>query len=83
MGSLDTYPFDFVMQLYRSRLYAERKNHKMALRILKVKYDDLFSAAFETFISNLGETIHYLCYAHNKNFADMLRSSNDLLLPEN
>jgi hypothetical protein len=83
MGELDNYSVEFVMQLYRSRLYAERYNNKMALRILKIKYPDLFSTPFETFISNLSATIHYFKHNKSMNFVDILKVSNDLEHPDN
>jgi hypothetical protein len=82
-SSLDCFSFEFVMQLYRSKRYAEANNYKMALRILKVKYPDIFMEDFEDFIDKLSCTISVIDDTKNTNFIDMLEPKNDLGLPEN
>jgi hypothetical protein len=54
---LDHYSFSFVMKIYRTRRFAEVNNYKMALRILKVNYPDIFLEDFEDFIAHIHQAI--------------------------
>jgi hypothetical protein len=79
MNNLDKFSFDFVMKLYRTKMYAEQHSLAYKIEYLKQHYPDLFTPTFERFIENLKETVIYL-QAKGHNFMAMLNAENEIAL---
>lgn len=72
MKELDKYPIEFVMNLYRQKVAAEKKGDETTIMMLENKYPTLFSNEFEDFISNMKMSIEYIRHKYDEDFRAML-----------
>jgi hypothetical protein len=63
--------FPFVMNLYRLRLKAERREDVNAIKSLQQHYPVLFTAEFEDFIEKAKLGVASLDQEHGENFSDI------------
>lgn len=67
----DLLPLGTVIELYRSRLNAEKAGDTVSIEKLKLQYPALFSYEFENFIENIKEIAHTLDHKYREDFSSM------------
>jgi hypothetical protein len=65
-------PFSFVIDLYKSRIEAEKSHNLISLANMRDQYPELFTGDFDDFIENVKATAQYIDKKYNKDFISYL-----------
>lgn len=63
--------FPFIMDLYRSKVRAERDNDASAISSLSQNYPELFTTEFEELIASAKHVAVYLDHKYEENFSSI------------
>jgi len=72
---MDNQTFAFILDLYRIKTNAERRQDKYAIESLQQHYPEIFTDEFDEFIENAKACAAYLDNEYDDNFSSMFEVS--------
>ena len=79
MNNFDELSFTFMMDIYRVKIKAIKRDDKKALKNLEQHYPELFTEDFNQFINNLHLCVEYIHIQHGQDFRAMLEPDVDII----